>query len=151
MKENFAYLKDVLGMKYVSRDRSRTPAAEKALFKKEVAQKTPAKRVVFVGIGLDGENNPERALLLKMIVAMGLKPFDVAITDKLDGPKPELLIALGETSLGSEADRGKIIDFEGGKLLITHHPAYLLKNPAAKKVVWDDLKLAMQLLNLSRE
>jgi DNA polymerase len=28
----------------------------------------------------------------------------------------------------------------------TYHPAYLLRNPAAKKTVWEDLKLVMDVL-----
>jgi uracil-DNA glycosylase len=28
----------------------------------------------------------------------------------------------------------------------TYHPAYLLRNPSAKKTVWEDLKLVMDVL-----
>jgi DNA polymerase len=28
--------------------------------------------------------------------------------------------------------------------MATYHPAYLLRNPAAKKVVWEDMKLVMK-------
>jgi DNA polymerase len=30
-------------------------------------------------------------------------------------------------------------EYEGRKVLCTYHPSYLLRNPAAKKDVWDDL------------
>jgi uracil-DNA glycosylase len=29
------------------------------------------------------------------------------------------------------------------KVLCTYHPSYLLRNPEAKKPVWDDMKLLM--------
>lgn len=70
--------------------------------------------------------------------------------------KPELMIALGATAmeclLKNEAKigemRGKVMPFRNSKLLITYHPAYLLRNPPAKKYVWDDLQVAMKELGL---
>ncbi|MBK9294473.1 MAG: uracil-DNA glycosylase [Oligoflexia bacterium] len=70
--------------------------------------------------------------------------------------KPELMIALGATAmeclLKTEEKigekRGKVMPFLNTKLLITYHPAYLLRNPPAKKYVWDDLKVAMKELGL---
>ncbi|HVB35313.1 MAG TPA: uracil-DNA glycosylase [Patescibacteria group bacterium] len=44
--------------------------------------------------------------------------------------------------------RGKWFDWRGTKLLPTYHPAYLLRNPAAKGVVWEDLQLVMAELGL---
>jgi len=43
--------------------------------------------------------------------------------------------------------RGKFFDYEGSKLIPTFHPAYLLRNPSAKKVVWEDLQQIMTALN----
>jgi uracil-DNA glycosylase family 4 len=44
--------------------------------------------------------------------------------------------------------RGQVIDFKipGGstKVVCTYHPAYLLRNPSAKKYTWDDMKLLMR-------
>jgi len=39
--------------------------------------------------------------------------------------------------------RGQFHDFEGIKVMVTYHPAYLLRNPNAKKLVWDDMKKLM--------
>jgi DNA polymerase len=39
--------------------------------------------------------------------------------------------------------RGRIHDFGGIKVLCTYHPAYLLRNPDAKRLVWDDIRLLM--------
>ena len=44
-----------------------------------------------------------------------------------------------ETSIGSL--RGKVHEYNGGiKVICTYHPAYLLRNPSAKKEVWKDLQ-----------
>lgn len=39
--------------------------------------------------------------------------------------------------------RGQVFDCRGFKLLCTYHPAYLLRNPGAKRIVWEDIKLLM--------
>jgi len=36
--------------------------------------------------------------------------------------------------------RGKFHDYQGIPLLITYHPAYLLRNPNEKKSAWQDLQ-----------
>jgi DNA polymerase len=40
--------------------------------------------------------------------------------------------------------RGRFFEFGRAKVLCTYHPAYLLRNPAAKKEVWADMKLLMR-------
>jgi uracil-DNA glycosylase family 4 len=44
--------------------------------------------------------------------------------------------------------RGNWYDFRNTKLLATYHPAYLLRNPAAKSEVWKDLQKVMAHLGL---
>jgi len=39
--------------------------------------------------------------------------------------------------------RGRMIDFNGMRVLCTYHPAYVLRNPPAKKHVWDDIQILM--------
>ncbi|MGO9111454.1 MAG: uracil-DNA glycosylase [Thermoguttaceae bacterium] len=39
--------------------------------------------------------------------------------------------------------RGRTIDFKGMKVLCTYHPAYVLRNPPAKRQVWDDIQILM--------
>ena len=34
--------------------------------------------------------------------------------------------------------------FRGVKVVCTYHPAYLLRNPSAKKQTWEDMKLLMR-------
>ena len=61
---------------------------------------------------------------------------------------PKVICALGkfaaQTLLNTEIPiselRGKFHDYNGVKLMPTYHPAYLLRNPASKKEVWQDMK-----------
>lgn len=62
--------------------------------------------------------------------------------------QPKLICTLGkfatQTLLASERPissmRGNFQDYEGIPLMPTFHPAYLLRNPDAKKDVWEDMK-----------
>ncbi len=63
--------------------------------------------------------------------------------------KPKVIVALGATALkGLTGDprisitriRGTWMEFGGIEMMPTFHPAYLLRNPAAKKEVWADLQ-----------
>lgn len=62
---------------------------------------------------------------------------------------PEYIVCWGSTAaknlLASEAPigkmRGKFFEYGRAKVLCTYHPSYLLRNPAAKKDVWDDMKI----------
>lgn len=66
--------------------------------------------------------------------------------------KPKLIIALGRTAattlLGREATlgslRGTLHDYHGTPLIVTYHPAYLLRSPAEKSKAWQDLCFAVQ-------
>ena len=42
--------------------------------------------------------------------------------------------------------RGQLHEYQGIPLIPTFHPAYLLRNPPAKKEAWEDLKQVMKLL-----
>ena len=63
--------------------------------------------------------------------------------------KPKFIICLGLTaaqwllqttsSLGTL--RGRFHDFQGIKLIVTYHPAALLRNPEWKKPTWEDMKM----------
>lgn len=66
--------------------------------------------------------------------------------------KPKLIIALGKTAatslLGRDATlgslRGTVHDYAGVPLIVTYHPAYLLRSPAEKAKAWQDLCFAVQ-------
>ena len=46
--------------------------------------------------------------------------------------------------------RGILHDLAGIKVLCTYHPAYLLRNPAAKKDVWDDIRILMAEMGIKK-
>ncbi|HET7810024.1 MAG TPA: uracil-DNA glycosylase [Steroidobacteraceae bacterium] len=66
--------------------------------------------------------------------------------------KPKIILVVGriaaQTLLGTDAPlarlRGKLHHFGEARtpLVITYHPAYLLRTPADKRKAWDDLKFA---------
>ncbi len=65
--------------------------------------------------------------------------------------RPEFICCLGavaaqnllETTTPIGQLRGKIHLFGSIKVVATYHPAYLLRNPAAKRATWDDMKMLM--------
>jgi len=69
---------------------------------------------------------------------------------------PKCLVALGATALegltGSVEPMGKVrgrwLDFRGTPLMVTYHPAYLLRNQSIseKRKVWEDMLLVMEKL-----
>jgi uracil-DNA glycosylase family 4 len=69
---------------------------------------------------------------------------------------PKVICCLGacaaqtvlETNQGISRFRGEWFDYRGSKLIATYHPAYLLRNPAAKGEVWKDLQKVMSFLGL---
>ncbi|GIK25556.1 MAG: DNA polymerase III [Rhodocyclales bacterium] len=64
--------------------------------------------------------------------------------------RPKLIVALGkpaaETLLNAEvkvgAARGRLFDYRGIPLIVTYHPAYLLRNLTDKAKAWEDLCFA---------
>ena len=71
--------------------------------------------------------------------------------------RPRVICALGSVAakalLGPDIAithvRGQLLDYEGTTVVPTFHPAYLLRNPDAKKLVWQDLKRVKQVLEKS--
>ena len=67
---------------------------------------------------------------------------------------PRIICAMGKTAAGAlleteapmSALRGRVFDWKGIRLVVTYHPAYLLRNPSAKKLVWEDMQKVMDLL-----
>ena len=68
--------------------------------------------------------------------------------------RPRVIVCLGtpaaQTVLGTRETitrlRGTFHEVDGIRIMPTFHPAYLLRNPAAKREVWDDMKLVMACL-----
>jgi len=70
--------------------------------------------------------------------------------------RPKVIVALGAVAAknllavnDSMANlRGRWYEFKNSKLLVTYHPAYLLRDPRQKKEAWKDLQMAMKELGL---
>jgi uracil-DNA glycosylase len=75
---------------------------------------------------------------------------------QIDVIRPQVICTLGntptqtllQTTQGISKFRGQWFDFRNTRLLPTYHPAYLLRNPAAKADVWKDLQKVMAVLGL---
>jgi DNA polymerase len=69
--------------------------------------------------------------------------------------RPKVILAMGGTAaeslLGAKKSlgdlRGKVHTYNGIPLVVTYHPAALLRNPNWKKPTWDDVRIARQLLD----
>lgn len=68
---------------------------------------------------------------------------------------PKAILAMGRVAAGLTGLiepftnlRGRLYDFHGVPLIVTHHPGYLLHNHNLKKEAWKDLKVLMRHLNL---
>ena len=83
------------------------------------------------------------------------EPFEVAqcsphLLRQLELIKPKLILAMGrfavQTLLGTEASiaslRGRLHRYQGVPLIVTYHPAYLLRNLPDKAKAWEDLCFA---------
>jgi uracil-DNA glycosylase family 4 len=77
------------------------------------------------------------------------EPF---LKKQLAAIRPKVIVALGKFAaqwLTGQRDaaigalRGRWWSYEGVKVMPTYHPAFLLRTPSQKRVVWEDLKLVM--------
>ena len=70
--------------------------------------------------------------------------------------RPEFIVCAGavpaqallETTDAVGKLRGRFHKYRDSKVLVTYHPAYLLRNPAAKKFVWDDMQILLKEMGL---
>jgi DNA polymerase len=75
---------------------------------------------------------------------------------QLDVIAPKAIVCLGATAAQAllktkdsiSRFRGNWLEYRNTKLMVTYHPAYLLRNPNAKGEVWKDLQKVMALLGL---
>ncbi|MGE0812126.1 MAG: uracil-DNA glycosylase family protein [Vicinamibacterales bacterium] len=73
---------------------------------------------------------------------------------QIEAIQPRIVVALGKFAAQSLLRstepitrlRGRVFDFRGASLIPTFHPAYLLRNPPAKREVWEDMKKVRDLL-----
>lgn len=72
--------------------------------------------------------------------------------------RPKVILALGrfaaqtllQTTAGIGALRGRIHQYHGVPLIVTYHPAALLRNEQWKRPTWEDVKLARRVLDAAR-
>jgi len=72
---------------------------------------------------------------------------------QIDLIKPKFMLLLGSVALQALFGksykitqwRGKVIHYKDIAAIPTYHPAYLLRNPAAKKEVWEDVQLLQKM------
>jgi DNA polymerase len=91
-------------------------------------------------------------------------PADVEIDNcweyarrQLEILQPEFICCLGGVAVRSLLKRkesigklrGRFFEYEASKVVVTYHPAYLLRNPAAKRDVWDDMQLLMREMGIA--
>jgi uracil-DNA glycosylase len=89
-----------------------------------------------------GNRNPEPG------EAHACEPY---LTRQIELIRPRLMVALGKVAaqnlLGIEATlasmRGRVHDYRGTPLIVTYHPAYLLRTLADKSKSWEDLCFAV--------
>jgi DNA polymerase len=82
---------------------------------------------------------------------LACQPF---LEAQIDAIRPKVLVGLGKfgaqwllrTAEPITRIRGRLGQYKGIQVMPTYHPAYLLRNPAAKKDVWEDMKVVLQLL-----
>ena len=73
--------------------------------------------------------------------------------------RPKIIVLLGKAAVHSVLHQDKALgsmrgqrhDYQGIPVVVTYHPAYLLRNPADKARVWEDLCLARASLNNSKQ
>jgi DNA polymerase len=69
--------------------------------------------------------------------------------------RPKLIVALGRVAalnlLARDASiaslRGRVLDYKGTPLIVTYHPAYLLRTPGDKAKAWEDLCFAVKTMH----
>jgi DNA polymerase len=73
--------------------------------------------------------------------------------------QPDVIVLLGRSAVGAVLGlsaplsklRGTFRDWNGTKVMCTYHPAYLLRNPSAKGMVWEDMQLVRDKLAATTE
>lgn len=92
-----------------------------------------------------GNRNPEPAELAQC------EPF---LVRQIALVQPRIILAMGRFAVQSLLRssepigrlRGRVHRYQGVPLVVTYHPAYLLRNPQDKARAWDDLCLALEVL-----
>lgn len=76
--------------------------------------------------------------------------------EQLEILQPEFICCLGSVAARSLLStnqplgrlRQQFHSYRGSRVIVTYHPAYLLRTPSAKRHVWDDMKLLMKTMGV---
>ena len=76
--------------------------------------------------------------------------------EQLEILQPEFICCLGSVAARSLLStnqplgrlRQQFHSYRGSRVIVTYHPAYLLRTPSAKRHVWDDMKLLMKAMGV---
>jgi DNA polymerase len=82
---------------------------------------------------------------------LACQPF---LERQIEAIRPRVIVGLGKfggqwllkTAEPISRIRGRVGEYRGIQVVPTWHPAYLLRNPAAKRDVWEDMKTVLRLL-----
>lgn len=163
MKDYLHYLQDVLGIQNVMLSPEKSQEMKTQFFNSQgpfVAMEQGHFELVFLNILTQSKESfflPEvRDLFDKMKSAMKLRnlqtlELDCTVDDR--SQLPSELAKICESRIvvvfsSFPKDLGELIYKGPGKWIETYSPAYLLEDPGAKKVVWNDLQKVMKELGL---
>lgn len=163
MKDYIRYMQDVLGLQSVMISNTGSDEGRTRFFSIEGPYE-PSEvfhfEVIFLNILTQSKESffsPEvRELFDKMRSAMKLRnlqvlELDCTVDDRAQLPSELAKICESKVVVVFSSfpkDIGELIFKGPGKWLETYSPAYLLEDPAAKKVVWNDLQKVMKELGL---
>ena len=123
-----------------------------------------------IGLGRHGGDAPDAAT--QVFIANTLKcrppgnrnpqPEELASCEgflirQIELVRPKIILAMGSFAVQSLLRtgapigqlRGRVHSYQGVPLIVTYHPAYLLRQPTEKAKAWDDLCLALDTLAAS--
>ena len=120
-----------------------------------------------IGLGRDGGAAPDAATQVFIANTLKCRPpgnrnpqseelarCEGFLIRQIELVRPRIILAMGsfavQSLLRSSAPigqlRGRVHSYQGVPLIVTYHPAYLLRQPTEKAKAWDDLCLALDTL-----
>ena len=85
-----------------------------------------------------------------------IKNYEHFLEQHMNALKPQFICCLGTSAAQSllrtaesiESLRKKWFAYQGVRAMCTYHPSYLLRNPSAKRDVWEDMKRLMSAMKI---
>jgi uracil-DNA glycosylase family 4 len=94
-----------------------------------------------------------RGVYLACVPRSGVEGLEDALREQVEQLQPKVILAMGRFAVQGLLQtgeppgrlRGRAHDFRGVPVVVTYHPAFLLRNQAEKANAWADLGLAQSL------